>query len=94
MANSQHFSRSALHLIGKCRSSDNLVVRDFRELKVWEKSHKLTLRTNEATSSFPRQEMYGLASQLRRCTASIPANITEGCGRSDDAELGWSVLKC
>jgi four helix bundle protein len=78
--------------MGKCRWSDNLVVRDFRELKVWEKSHKLTLRTYEATSSFPRQEMYGLASQLRRCSVSIPANIAEGCGRSGDAELGRFML--
>jgi four helix bundle protein len=40
----------------------------------------------------PRQEMYGLASQLRRCSASIPANIAEGCGRSGDAELGRFML--
>ena len=67
-------------------------MRDFRELKVWEKSHKLTLRTYEATSSFPRQEMYGLTAQLRRCSASIPANIAEGCGRSGDAELSRFML--
>ncbi len=68
------------------------MVRDFRELKVWEKGHRLTLRVYEATGRFPRQEMYGLASQLRRCSASIPANIAEGCGRSGDAELNRFML--
>jgi four helix bundle protein len=46
----------------------------------------------EATSGFPRKELYGLTSQLRRCCASIPANIAEGCGRSGDAELGRFML--
>ncbi len=67
-------------------------MRDFRELKVWEKSHKLVLDVYEVTGRFPRQETYGLASQLRRCSASIPANIAEGCGRSGDAELGRFML--
>ncbi len=69
-----------------------MVVRDFRELKVWEKSHKLVLDIYEVTGRFPRQETYGLASQLRRCSSSIPANIAEGCGRSGDAELGRFML--
>jgi len=68
------------------------VVRSFRELKVWEKGHRLTLRIYEATGRFPRQETYGLAAQIRRCSASIPANIAEGCGRSGDAELGRFML--
>jgi len=68
------------------------VVRDFRELKVWEKGHRLTLRVYEATGGFPQTETYGLASQLRRCSASIPANIAESCGRSGDAELGRFML--
>ena len=42
----------------------------------------------KVTGRFPRQETYGLATQLRRCFASIPTNIAEGCGRSGDAELG------
>jgi len=67
-------------------------VRDFRELKVWEKGHRLALRVYEATGKFPKQETYGLAAQLRRCSASIPANIAEGCGRSGDAELGRFML--
>jgi len=53
-------------------------MRDFREIKVWEKSHLLVLDVYAATSSFPREEIYGLTAQLRRCSASIPANIAEG----------------
>jgi four helix bundle protein len=62
-------------------------MRDFRELKVWEKGHQLTLAIYKATVMFPRDELYGLTSQLRRSCASIPANIAEGCGRNGDAEL-------
>src|SRR5207249_2202504 len=62
-------------------------MRDFRELKVWEKTHDLTLAVYKATASFPRDERYGLTSQIRRSCASIAANIAEGCGRSGEAEL-------
>ncbi|MEA2582213.1 MAG: hypothetical protein QOF33_298 [Thermomicrobiales bacterium] len=55
--------------------------RDFRDLKVWEKSHRLTLEAYGVTALFPRAEMFGLTSQIRRSVASIPANIAEGCGR-------------
>ena len=56
-------------------------MRSFKELKVWLKGHELTLSIYRATKSFPREEMYGLTSQLRRAAASIPANIAEGCVR-------------
>ena len=59
----------------------------FRELKVWEKSHELTLAVYKVTTAFPKDELYGLTSQTRRSSASIPANIAEGCGRNGDAEL-------
>jgi len=62
-------------------------MRDFRELKVWEKAHRLTLEVYQVTISFPREEQYGLMSQLRRCSSSIPANIAEGCGRGSEAEF-------
>lgn len=62
-------------------------VRDFRELKVWEKAHQLTLAVYRATTSFPTDEKYGLTSQLRRAAAAIPANIAEGCGRGGEREL-------
>jgi four helix bundle protein len=63
-------------------------VKGFRDLKVWGKAHQLTLQVYKASVSFPRGEMYGLTSQIRRAAASIPANIAEGCGRNSDAELG------
>jgi four helix bundle protein len=62
-------------------------MRDFRELKVWEKAHTLTLAVYQTTTRFPREELYGLTSQIRRCCASIPANIAEGCGRGGTAEF-------
>ena len=62
-------------------------MRDFKALKVWERSHYLTLEVYKATAHFPREEIYGLTSQLRRAAASIPANIAEGCGRNGVPEL-------
>lgn len=62
-------------------------MRDFRELKVWEKSHNLILKVYQITKDFPREELYGLTSQLRRAGASIPTNIAEGCGRKTDVDL-------
>jgi four helix bundle protein len=57
-------------------------MKDFKQLKVWEKAHALTLLTYKFTKTFPKEEMYGLTSQLRRAASSIPTNIAEGCGRS------------
>lgn len=62
-------------------------MRDFRQIKVWAKAHDLTLEIYRLTSSFPREELYGLTSQLRRASASIPANIAEGFGRGGNVEL-------
>jgi four helix bundle protein len=62
-------------------------VKDFRQLKVWQKSHQLTLAFYQITTSFPRVENYGLMAQIRRAAASIPSNIAEGCGSEGDAEL-------
>jgi len=56
-------------------------MQDYRKLKVWERSHQLTLAVYKVTSQFPKDELYGLTSQIRRACASIPANIAEGCGR-------------
>ena len=62
-------------------------MKDFRDLKVWEKSHRLTLDVYDLTAAFPNAERYGLTSQMRRAASSIPANIAEGCGRSSNGEL-------
>ncbi len=62
-------------------------MKDFHQLQVWQKAHHLTLAVYQATATFPREELYGLTSQLRRSSASISANLAEGCGRNGDAEF-------
>jgi len=60
---------------------------DFKDLVVWAKAHQLTLYIYQQTRTFPKEEMFGLTSQVRRASASIGANIAEGCGRRSDAEF-------
>jgi four helix bundle protein len=62
-------------------------MRDFNKLEVWKRSHELTLAVYGATANFPRDEIYGLTSQIRRAASSIPANISEGCGRDSQADF-------
>jgi four helix bundle protein len=63
-------------------------MKDFRDLTVWQRAHQITLAIYRCTRSFPREETYGMVSQLRRCSSSVAANIAEGCGRSGNAEFG------
>ena len=63
-------------------------MQDFRNLRVWEKAHALTLDVYRFTRCFPRDEIYGLTSQMRRASTSIGANIAEGCCRKGDSEMG------
>ncbi|HYE25211.1 MAG TPA: four helix bundle protein [Clostridia bacterium] len=60
---------------------------DFKQLKVWKKAFELTISIYRATEVFPKSELFGLTSQLRRASASVGANIAEGCGRRGDGEL-------
>jgi four helix bundle protein len=62
-------------------------MKNFRDLQVWEKAHSLTLASYKVTNEFPKQEMYGMSSQIRRCADSIPANIAEGCGKRGNGEF-------
>lgn len=62
-------------------------MKDFKNLQVWERSHLLTLSIYDATTPFPKEELFGLTGQIRRATASIPTNIAEGCGRSTDQDF-------
>ena len=62
-------------------------MQDFRKLKVWDKAHQLALGIYQVTARFPREELYGLTSQIRRASISIPTNLAEGCSRSTDAEF-------
>ena len=62
-------------------------MKDFHNVKVWRKAHNLTLTIYKVSESFPREEVYGLTSQIRRACVSVPTNIAEGCGRNSDPEL-------
>jgi four helix bundle protein len=62
-------------------------MKDFRSLLIWQKSHQLTVEIYKATTTFPKNEMYGLTSQIRHAATSVPANIAEGCGRGSDSDL-------
>jgi len=62
-------------------------MQNFRSLKVWEKSHQFTLEIYRITKNFPKDELYGMVSQLRRSSSSIPTNIAEGCGRGTDPDF-------
>jgi len=63
-------------------------MKNFRDLHVWNEAHQLTLKIYQATRRFPREEQYGLTSQIRRCSVSIGANIAEGCGKRGNNEFG------
>src|SRR5438094_10407127 len=73
-------------------------MKDLRNVKVWEEAHSLSLEIYGATARFPREELYGLSSQMRGCSSSIGANIAEGCGKRGNGEFqrflqiasGWS----
>jgi four helix bundle protein len=67
-------------------------MRNFREVKAWQKAHALVLKIYESTAGFPSEERFGLTSQMRRAAVSIPTNIAEGCGRNGDAELRRFLL--
>jgi four helix bundle protein len=62
-------------------------MKNYRELKIWQRSHALTVLLYQVTKTFPKDEVFALTNQMRRACVSIPANIAEGCGREGDAEL-------
>ena len=62
-------------------------MRNFKELLVWEKAHLLCLEVYKITNDFPKEEKFGLISQLRRASSSIPTNIAEGCGYETQKEF-------
>ena len=59
-------------------------MRDFKKYEIWQMSHDFTLEIYKITSQYPKEEIYGLISQIRRASSSIPTNINEGCGRNSD----------
>lgn len=67
-------------------------MKNFKELLIWQRSHQLVLNIYSITKSFPKDELFGLTSQMRRSSASIPTNIAEGCGRNSDAEMNRFLI--
>jgi four helix bundle protein len=67
--------------------SDGGVMRDFRNLDVWHKSHAFTLLVYQTTESFPKAETYGLSAGLRRLTAQMTMKIAEACGKDQDTDF-------
>ncbi len=55
------------------------MLKNYKELNVWQKSYQLCLKIYRITAIFPKEELYGLTSQIRRSAVSIPSNIAEGC---------------
>jgi len=62
------------------------MLKSFKELNVWQKSYKLCLKVYKMSSTFPKDERYGLTAQIRRSSVSIPSNIAEGYGRKTKAD--------
>ncbi len=62
------------------------MLRNYKDLKVWQKSYQLCLEVYQITKGFPKNEIYGLISQMRRAALSIPCNIAEGYGRKTTPE--------
>ena len=60
---------------------------NYHDLKIWQEGRKLVKSVYSVTASFPKEEMYGFTSQIRRATISIPSNIAEGTGRTSDKEF-------
>jgi four helix bundle protein len=62
-------------------------MKNFRDLQIWCRSHGLALEIYRITREFPKSELYGLVSQMRRSSSSIPTNIAEGCGRNTERDF-------
>lgn len=66
----------------------SLIMQNYKDLRVWLKSHELTLKVHQVSRFFPKEEVYSLTSQIRRASASIPSNIAEGCGKNTAMDFG------
>ena len=66
-------------------------MQNYKDLKVWDKAHQLTLEVYKATKTFPKEEVFGLISQLKRASSSIPANMAERCDKNSNQELAHFI---
>jgi four helix bundle protein len=61
-------------------------MRNFRELKIWQKGFDIAVKSYRLVASFPKEEKFGLSSQVTRAAVSIPSNVAEGCSRSSEKD--------
>ena len=66
-------------------------MRNYKNLEVWKKSHQLALKIYEVTKMFPSEEKFGIISQLRRASLSIPTNLVEGASRNSEKEFAYFI---
>ena len=69
------------------------MIKNYKELKVWQKSYRLCLKVYRVTKGFPKEELYGLTSQMRRAALSIPCTLAEGYGRKTTPEYIRSLSR-
>ena len=67
-------------------------MKDYKNFTVWQKSHQLTLDVYKVLKDFPKDEIFGLISQMKRSSSSIPTNIAEGCGRNTDKDFARFLI--
>jgi four helix bundle protein len=67
-------------------------MKDYKKFLVWQKSHQLTLDVYRLVRDFPKEEMFGLTSQMKRASSSIPMNIAEGCGRNSEKDFARFLI--
>jgi four helix bundle protein len=67
-------------------------MKDFRNFTVWQKSHQLTLDVYKIVHNYTKEEQFGLISQMKRSSSSIPTNIAEGCGRNSDKDFARFLI--
>jgi len=68
------------------------MLKNYKKLKVWQKAYQLCIKTYKITKGFPKEERYGLTSQIRRATVSVPSNIAEGYGRKTTQEYTQALF--
>src|SRR3989344_8747584 len=73
-------------MIQDSRMQEKNKIREFTDLLAWQEAHKLVLQVYKLTTKFPREEIFGLSSQMRRAAISVTSNIAEGFGRHGDKE--------
>jgi four helix bundle protein len=61
-------------------------MRNFKQLKIWQKGFEIAVQSFKLTSSFPKEEKFGICSQITRAAVSIPSNVAEGSSRSSDKD--------